>query len=817
MPYQELPFFSFNGPETLFSGSTSNNLPDVQPVTIPNNGGGTGVVTTGSPRFGGSNYTPPPTNVGNPFGYGMDVPDNGAGTMPSGDDRSAYEKAMDERYANTVVSPGLFGTDIGKQTGYTGQGNAGGRSPSLSSGNSNNNSAGGAGGGGGGAAQVPQSTAQPLRPQDLSQRALSGSYYAPDMSAYNDSSLFNYTGPGGVDEYTYGQGLRTDGADYSVFGTPADMVNPYYEGQFAQTSTGVADGAVGMSPVVMPEGIASTNSIVNPPNIPITSVMPRPGVASADLNYAQQIESMGLTSQTAPSTLFPSPGDSGITPSTLMAEGSPNGRTGRGYRSGMDSSLLADENGIADTEQYLSAPLGTANPQGGLPNPYRDRDGMSYNSQTGNVEPTTGFTDTADDRFKPEGAPDSQLIRKVGAGMADGLEIAMEKGKQLQEQFGSENSINTVGSPNQFEIQRAEAEANQAALDKDRYQTQINNPTADFSGYMKNYGKQFDAPPEQTIYDTQGGTPFDNPAPASLSDTTDAAPMNFSEAAADTSQALANDNIFQENRETSPFRKGPVLEALGLLDEQQNYEVPASEMSPGETGLFTGLIEGLQNFGPNDTRSAMEQKAWDKYGDYKAAGVEALNKGEIDEKAFNELKGKSGASTVIDHYVDKGDHPYINSFMTNGANIFYQAMDVIVGDDTIKGGVTDFIQQGRGANDNTSLGSIAQELAKAKEATAQRKEVQENIFTPGPMKFAASARKPDPKPVVVTTPKVKVNYNKNMPAKVVQTKPGKRGPQPAAPTRTTGSRGRGGYSKPAPRSPSPSPSYSSYSRRVGGR
>jgi len=293
--------------------------------------------------------------------------------------------------------------------------------------------------------------------------------------------------------------------------------------------------------------------------------------------------------------------------------------------------------------------------------------------------------------------------------------------------------------------------------------------------------------------------------------------MNFAEAAADTSQALANDSIFQENRETSPFRKGPVLEALGLFDEQQNYEVPASEMSPGETGLFTGLIEGLQNFGPNDTRSAMEQKAWDKYGDYKAAGVEALNKGEIDEKAFNELKGKSGASTVIDHYVDKGDHPYINSFMTNGANIFYQAMDVIVGDDTIKGGVTDFIQQGRGANDNTSLGSIAQELTKAKEATAQRKEVQENIFTPGPMKFAASARKPDPKPVVVTTPKVKVNYNKNMPAKVVQTKPGKRGPQPAAPTRTTGSRGRGGYSKPAPRSPSPSPSYSSYSRRVGGR
>ena len=116
-------------------------------------------------------------------------------------------------------------------------------------------SSGGGGGGGASAYSAPEAEAAYLS-QDLSQRTPSGTQYAPDMSAYNDSSLFNYTGPGGVDGYTYGQGLRTDGADYSMFGTPTDMVNPYYEGQFADpVSTGVADSAVGMSPIVMPEGI----------------------------------------------------------------------------------------------------------------------------------------------------------------------------------------------------------------------------------------------------------------------------------------------------------------------------------------------------------------------------------------------------------------------------------------------------------------------------------------------------------------------------------------------------------------------------------
>ena len=189
--------------------------------------------------------------------------------------------------------------------------------------------------------------------QDLSQRNPSGTQYAPDMSAYNESSLYNYDGEG-VGDYIYGQGLPTQGADYGIWGTPTDMVNPYYEGQFSDpVPAGVADGAVNMSPVQMPNGIAATNSTGS-----------RPG---KDLTYQQTIDEMNIfgPGNPPPSTQFGSDltslfdrqlaemspekravmnqilseqnrmqqGQIGESSSSMMAEGSPNGRTGRGYSS----------------------------------------------------------------------------------------------------------------------------------------------------------------------------------------------------------------------------------------------------------------------------------------------------------------------------------------------------------------------------------------------------------------------------------------------------------------------------------------------------
>ena len=195
---------------------------------------------------------------------------------------------------------------------------------------------------GGSAAASATPVADVLGTRQFNQRTPSGSVYAPDMSAYNNSSLFNYEGPGGVPEYTYGQGLRTDGADYSIFGSPANAANPYFAGQFA-TPTGPADAAINMNPVVMPAGVpaiggGSGSTFTQGPS----GVTPRPGglgvtqqqaaqamsQAGQDLTYQQTIDSMGIfgPNNPAPSTQFPSPGGATTSAATTPAN---VGLTGR--------------------------------------------------------------------------------------------------------------------------------------------------------------------------------------------------------------------------------------------------------------------------------------------------------------------------------------------------------------------------------------------------------------------------------------------------------------------------------------------------------
>ena len=144
-----------------------------------------------------------------------------------------------------------------------------------------------------------------LTPKVYTQRTPSGTIYAPDLSAYNDSSLFNYTGPGGLDEYTYGQGLKTGGADYSIFGTPADAINPYYEGQFKPR--GPADAAINMPAVELPEGVQPVSADVSMPAF--NGITPRPPSSAGDLTYQQTIDEMGIfgPDNPPPSTMFPSP------------------------------------------------------------------------------------------------------------------------------------------------------------------------------------------------------------------------------------------------------------------------------------------------------------------------------------------------------------------------------------------------------------------------------------------------------------------------------------------------------------------------------
>ena len=168
------------------------------------------------------------------------------------------------------------------------------------------------GGGGGGGRGSSAPSAPVLNTRMPLNRIPSGSVYAPDLSAYNDSSLFNYTGPGGASEYTYGQNLPYQGAGYNIWGSPTDVANPYFWGQFANTAetgaaTGPADAAINMPAVEMPAGVPSTNTTTGGGNVGGGT-----GPGGKDLTYQETLDYFNLNPY-AQSTTFPSPGGSNPT------------------------------------------------------------------------------------------------------------------------------------------------------------------------------------------------------------------------------------------------------------------------------------------------------------------------------------------------------------------------------------------------------------------------------------------------------------------------------------------------------------------------
>ena len=195
---------------------------------------------------------------------------------------------------------------------------------------------GGSAGGGGGGSSTPASLFQ-----DLSQRNPSGTQYAPDLSAYNQSSLYNYPGEG-VNGYTYGQGLPTEGAGYGIWGTPTDMVNPYYEGQFSDPvePEGPADGAISLPPIDLPEGVSPTN---NNPNVGTSNTNINntggggTGPGGKDLTYQETIDYFGLTPQSTP---FPGPNDKLIEEQIL---------NDNAIKQGLAPPPIIDKGGVHDT------------------------------------------------------------------------------------------------------------------------------------------------------------------------------------------------------------------------------------------------------------------------------------------------------------------------------------------------------------------------------------------------------------------------------------------------------------------------------------
>ena len=727
------------------------------------------------------------------------------------------------------------------------------------------------GGGGGGGAQVPQSTAQPLRPQDLSQRALSGSYYSPDMSAYNDSSLFNYTGPGGVDEYTYGQGLPTDGAGYNIWGTPADMVNPYYEGQFAQAPTGVADNAINMSPVVTPEGIPDVSGPTTFPNFTPTKapdgITPRPGglgltpqqaaqamsQAGKDLTYQQTIDEMGIfgPNNPPPSTTFPSPGNSpsnvignGITPEMIAQS------------TAMDNQLMSqsvfDPSDPRGGEKELNKDaqkynlLGAANPQGGLPNPYRDRDGMSYNPATGNVEPTTGFTDTADDRFRPAGAPDAQLERRVAAGMNDNLSKLIQNGQDMQARFDASTAgIPFNQSENAFQNTDTEAAAYKDALDKQNYQTQINNPTADFSGYMRNYGSGF-SEPQASLSDVSDATPMQLAGNSTLGATKDGVKTGPSGTTAIDANNKSLDKMIEQNNLPWRDRKNTSLfSSPNLIDIALRYasggDVTQNAIAAHRSNKDGDYGDGLKSYKDENLQKldgSLYQPVSDATDGYhfrsgkdagKLSGSQNLNLGGLPmaagswlyQQANGLLDGTVGSNAnkqSIDNMqglIASGNAPALKSLFDNyeAGKVRETKMNESIADGTFKPGVKAPVEAARKAEAAKSAKEKAAQAKVKSEALAKAKASDIRSKAAAKAKSEAAAKAKKEAEAKAAAKRVSVNYNRNKPTPVVKSKP-TRTPAPK-PTRSTGS--RGGRGNVAKKKSAPSKSYSSYSRRVGGR
>lgn len=188
-----------------------------------------------------TNYNAPgPWNNFNPVGQYT----ASSSAMPSGNDRAAYEKAMSNRYANTLVSPGILGTPIGEQRGYTGQGvtaragidaqptPGGGGSMSISLGGGNRGSS------------TPAGPNVSLTPQTF---APYESTYVPPTPA--TPVPYNYaTAPA----YVYGDGLSNAGAAYNIWGSKPGE-NPY----LLSTPADYTPGILGLDPVTLPGNMSN--------------------------------------------------------------------------------------------------------------------------------------------------------------------------------------------------------------------------------------------------------------------------------------------------------------------------------------------------------------------------------------------------------------------------------------------------------------------------------------------------------------------------------------------------------------------------------
>lgn len=133
--------------------------------------------------------------------------------------------------------------------------------------------------------------------------------------------------------------------------------------------------------------------------------------------------------------------------------------------------------------------------------------------------------------------------------------------------------------------------------------------------------------------------------------------------------------------------------------------------------LFEGLQAGYHDLrldkpyaAYNPGRDKKSQDAWDAYNVYKSAAAQAFADGDIDEEAFNYIKGKAGAHNVTNRYINREDFPFLHQLGANAINVLYQGGQSYFGDQPWWDGIVDYVQQDEGVESEDPLLKPWQEI-----------------------------------------------------------------------------------------------------------
>jgi hypothetical protein len=635
----------------------------------------------------------------------------------------------------------------------------------TSSGGGSNNS-----GGSNSAGSYPVSNVLNTRRFPFTSRTPSGSVYAPDLSAYNDSSLFNYEGPGGVPEYTYGQGLRTGGADYSIFGSPADAANPYFAGQFA-TPAGPADAAINMPAVELPSGVQPISADVSMPGFTggnqiigeslSSGITPRPPSSAGDLTYQQTIDEMGIfgPNNPPPSTLFPSPGQTTAneqnivagniagTPDNSMMDNQTAADAAMGNRMGYPDNLFAGASAMDDT----------ANIERGM-----------FTSQRG-----TTMDDTADIEAGMSRVPtDMQryLDDFEARGITDRTQQIMDYAKQNNNVIDG-ITIFDEGDPRQI-FQDAILNP-QPKRENNPIYGGLDGIPLDNSFMMsdgplaRNTGKPFKPEGVEGVdyYQDVTGNYFDinddlgtqplKPVPDMMS-----AGPDSRGARGDSSRPLTEAELAPDTGELTSGDMGALNDAMTAIDAK--YAGSKTDAS-AEAELKEILNATLNAFGGGGSTNARGAR-----GETVPADIPAFLNQDISRMADKYVPSPAES----DYPLAYQSYARENEGTSTGESLFQNvAEDIPL---SVFNPIDRVVMQAEAQAAQVAAAQAQAAAAAQAQAAAQARAAAE----------AEARRNPPPPP-----PRVTVNYNRNKPTPVVRSKPTPRGPQPSKPTRTTGSRG----------------------------